>query len=458
MAGGIDRVRGGRARIRDQSAAPQRRADDRRPLLDARDRSRRPSNIVIVAIDNATLQELNEDTYASEFPFPRRYDAQVIDTPARGRRPRDRDRPPVHPADQRNRRQRTDRSGRPRARQDRPGDDVSRGPTEKRRSSAATSCSPKSAPGRRAPGSRSTATAAVRRFPYRGPRPEELRRRHTGSGERPGRPLLAVRRRDPADRLRRDRRNRSGRSPTRRCCSAQYPPNAFLGKTVILGATAPVLQDVHSTATTNGAVMSGPEMWANADSTLQARGAAARRPRLARRAADRPARRDRPARQPAARRRCARLLAALAAAIIFTIATQVAFNNGRIIALRLSAARARDRLARHARGRLPQRGDRARAGARPVRAVRAPGRRRTGRRAHRRQPAPRRGRTRLHGAVLRPARVHELLRDPARVAGHRCRQLLPERNDRSDPGCRRNADLLHGRRDHGGVRRAARAA
>ena len=39
-----------------------------------------------------------------------------------------------------------------------------------------------------------------------------------------------------------------------------------------------------------------------------------------------------------------------------------------------------------------------------------------GGRERRRQPAPRRRRTRLHGAVLRPARLHELLRDAARRA------------------------------------------
>ncbi len=42
-------------------------------------------------------------------------------------------------------------------------------------------------------------------------------------------------------------------------------------------------------------------------------------------------------------------------------------------------------------------------------------------------------------------------------ARDRGRQLLPERDDRGDPRRRRHADLLHGRRDHGGVRRAAGA-
>jgi adenylate cyclase len=45
-------------------------------------------------------------------------------------------------------------------------------------------------------------------------------------------------------------------------------PSVFAGKIVIVGASAPVLNDVHATATTNGAQMSGPEVWGNAAATL----------------------------------------------------------------------------------------------------------------------------------------------------------------------------------------------
>jgi adenylate cyclase len=38
-----------------------------------------PSNIVLVAIDPATFQELTNRNMSSEFPFPRRYDAEVIE-------------------------------------------------------------------------------------------------------------------------------------------------------------------------------------------------------------------------------------------------------------------------------------------------------------------------------------------------------------------------------------------
>jgi adenylate cyclase len=108
----------------------------------------------------------------------------------------------------------------------------------------------------------------------------------------------------------------------------QFSPSAVNGKAVIVGATAPILQDVHATATSEG--MPGPEIWANATSTLL-RGVPLRdapgwlnlalivilgsvvplgslqlRPRRA-------------------------LLSSLALAVVFTIAVQVAFNTGLII-------------------------------------------------------------------------------------------------------------------------------
>jgi adenylate cyclase len=46
----------------------------------------------------------------------------------------------------------------------------------------------------------------------------------------------------------------------------EFSPSAVRGKTVIVGATAPILQDIHPAATSSG--MPGPEIWANAISTL----------------------------------------------------------------------------------------------------------------------------------------------------------------------------------------------
>jgi adenylate cyclase len=50
-----------------------------------------------------------------------------------------------------------------------------------------------------------------------------------------------------------------------RVLEGDVPPRVFRGKIVVIGATAPSLQDIHATPT--GAVMSGPELQANAVST-----------------------------------------------------------------------------------------------------------------------------------------------------------------------------------------------
>jgi adenylate cyclase len=49
-----------------------------------------------------------------------------------------------------------------------------------------------------------------------------------------------------------------------RVLRGQVPDSAFRGKSVIVGATAPSLQDVHPTSTTKDELMSGPEIQANA--------------------------------------------------------------------------------------------------------------------------------------------------------------------------------------------------
>jgi adenylate cyclase len=108
-------------------------------------------------------------------------------------------------------------------------------------------------------------------------------------------------------------------------------PSLFANKIVIVGASAPILQDVHATATTNGATMSGTEVWGNATATLL-RGVPLR---------------DVPGWltvlvivllgviAPLGSLRLRSLgafLGALAAAVAFTVATQVAFNQGWIVA------------------------------------------------------------------------------------------------------------------------------
>jgi adenylate cyclase len=57
--------------------------------------------------------------------------------------------------------------------------------------------------------------------------------------------------------------------PYSRVLRGQVPDAAFRGKTVIIGATAPSLQDVHPTSTSGDELMSGPEIQANATWTAE---------------------------------------------------------------------------------------------------------------------------------------------------------------------------------------------
>jgi adenylate cyclase len=109
-----------------------------------------------------------------------------------------------------------------------------------------------------------------------------------------------------------------------------FPAGMFRGKLAIVGASAPILQDLHATATTGNVDMPGPEIWANATSTLL-HGVPLK---------------DAPGWLSIALilllgavvplgglhlRQWRSLLDALALAVLFTIAVQVAFNNGLIV-------------------------------------------------------------------------------------------------------------------------------
>jgi adenylate cyclase len=119
-----------------------------------------------------------------------------------------------------------------------------------------------------------------------------------------------------------------GSIPYYKVLLGQFSPSAVRGKIVIVGATARILQDIHPTATSSG--MPGPEIWANAISTLL-RGVPLRNApgwlnivailllgmaipisslRL---------------------RQWRSLLDALALAVVFTIAVQIAFDSGVIV-------------------------------------------------------------------------------------------------------------------------------
>jgi adenylate cyclase len=112
--------------------------------------------------------------------------------------------------------------------------------------------------------------------------------------------------------------------------TGQISPSVFRNKIVIIGASAPILQDVHATATTKGGEMPGPEIWGNAVSTLR-HGVPLK---------DAPAWLDiflivlLGVLAPLGSLRLAplrALLDSLAAAIAFTVANQIAFDQGLIV-------------------------------------------------------------------------------------------------------------------------------
>jgi adenylate cyclase len=112
--------------------------------------------------------------------------------------------------------------------------------------------------------------------------------------------------------------------------AGEYASGTFRDKIVIVGASAPILQDVHATATTSGATMPGSEVWAAATSTLLRGAPLTHAPRwlnilmiaLLGAVAPLGSLRVHPRRA---------LLYAVAAAVVFTIGVQVAFNNGWIL-------------------------------------------------------------------------------------------------------------------------------
>ena len=203
-----------------------------------------------------------------------------------------------------------------------------------------------------------------------------------------------------------------------RVLRGKVPDSVFRGKTVVIGATAPSLQDLHATSTTGDELMSGPEIQANAIWTADHGFPLSSSALVARPAAD-----------PAAGRRAGRRDAAPEAA-----------PGARSSRSRLGLALRRRRPARlrrrhRAAGRLPAAGaGRSRPSARspsttcsPASSASAsttPSPASSPRRwsptcstGSTRGPAPRRRAARVHRPVQRPARLHQLRRGAARRTG-----------------------------------------
>ena len=115
-----------------------------------------------------------------------------------------------------------------------------------------------------------------------------------------------------------------------RVMRGDFPAGFFRDKLAIVGASSPILQDQHATATTGSVLMPGPEIWANATATLLA---------------DQPLR-DAPGWldilmilllgmvipiSSLRLRQWRSLLDALALAVVFTITVQIAFDSGWLV-------------------------------------------------------------------------------------------------------------------------------
>ena len=200
------------------------------------------------------------------WPFPRAQQARPDRPAGGGEAARDRDRPPVHRADHRRRRQRADRRDRQR-RPRRARHHHGRRPGRHERARGRR-CRQRH---RRARRQRADAARPGRRDPARrlpGRRPRELRGRdRRGGDESPGR---SVRRRPHVDPTTRARRRPCRPTRIRRCCADACHPRRSENKIVVVGTEALRLKDVSTTSTTDGSLMSGPEVQGNAIATVLA--------------------------------------------------------------------------------------------------------------------------------------------------------------------------------------------
>ncbi|HXW59817.1 MAG TPA: adenylate/guanylate cyclase domain-containing protein [Solirubrobacteraceae bacterium] len=288
-----------------------------------------PADVVLVEIDPATFQELSHAGLPSEFPFPRHYDAEVIDRlRLAGASVIAMDLEFTHETDRADDNALIEAIGR------------ARGKTVL----AALEVEPDGATevlgggnllhelGARAADARLTedSDGVVRRFAY------SYNRLHSFAvvtyETATGRPIpaslfeggsLPIDFAGPPETF--------SAIPFSRVLKGQFSANAVRGKIVIVGASEPVLHDVHATATSGNGVMSGLEIWANAATTLL-RGVPLT---------------DTPGWLNVALiallgvavplgslrlRHWRSLLDALALAVVFTVAVQIAFDSGWIVA------------------------------------------------------------------------------------------------------------------------------
>jgi len=293
-----------------------------------RGKQSQPSDVVLVGIDDHTLQELRNHQLPSQFPFPRRYYAQAIDhLRSAGAKAIVLDIEFTHPSSN----EREDEAlfeavGRAHGKTALGTIEVANGgrtevlggPEHLREVGAQAAYV----------GLPEDSDGAIRRFPYAF---NGLHSIAVVASE------LANRRPVPASRFAGETLPIDFAGPVGTVREISFydavrghvPPSAVAGRVAIVGATSHILQDIHATSTSEG--MPGPEIWANAIATLL-RGVPLT---------------DAPGSLniivivllglavPLGSMRLRQwrsLLDALALAIVFTIATQIAFDQGLITA------------------------------------------------------------------------------------------------------------------------------
>ncbi len=292
-----------------------------------------PRDFVLVQIDNATLQQLARAKLHSEFPFPRRYDATVIDRlRSAGARTIALDLEFTHETDVRDDNALIEAIGRAHGKTVLAASEVARDGTTD------VFGGPPNGPkllrelGARVAEVRLVVDSdgATRRFARSYNRLGSLPvvTAEVASGRRIPASLFGGGGTLPID--------FAGPAETFKAISyskvlkGEFAPNAVRGKVAIVGASAPILQDVHTTATTGSGQMAGDEIVANATDTLL-RGVPLK---------------DAPGwlnvllivllgvAVPVGSlrlRRLRSLVDALALALLFVVATQIAFDSGLIV-------------------------------------------------------------------------------------------------------------------------------
>ncbi len=282
------------------------------------------SDIVLVAIDPATFQELTDRKMSSEFPFPRRYDAQVIEhLRVAGAKVIAMDIEFTHSTDPRDDEALAEAIAQAHGKTVLGATEIAKG--------GITGIFGGEPELLRELGTRPAAVifkpdsdGSIRRFVYSY---NSLHSFAVVSAElATGKPIPASRFEKgslPIDYVGPSETIRS--IPYSKVLLNQFSTSAVRGKIVIVGATSPILQDIHATPTSE--IMPGPEIWANATSTLLRGVPLTNAPTwvdvvlivLLGIAA------------PLGSLRVARwraLVDAIALAFVFTIATQIAFNTG----------------------------------------------------------------------------------------------------------------------------------